>query len=204
MATLRSAASGRHPGGPEGRHERGDHRHAEPEHDRGDHRGHVTLRWSGGQVGAAGLEGLRDPLGQARRPSNRPSTAAKRADEGGLQEDRAEHLALAGAEGAQQGQLAGALRHQDREGVRDDEDAHEQGHAAEHREDRLEEGEALLHVGGLLLGRGDAGEHLGALGQRPWLIAPHELGLRHARGRPTPAPAGSCRGCRPGARPRAG
>ena len=55
------------------------------------------------------------------------------ADEHRLEQHRAEHLALPGADGAQQRELAAALGDDDREGVEDDERADEQRDDAEDR-----------------------------------------------------------------------
>ena len=54
----------------------------------------------------------------------------------GLEQHRAQDLAAAGADGPQQGQLPGALGHEDAERVGDDEPADEQGDAGEDQQDR--------------------------------------------------------------------
>ena len=90
------------------------------------------------------------------RPRSRPTRTASSITEPST-------WRAARADGSQERQLAGALRDEDREGVGDDEDADEQGDAAEDRQRLLEEGEALLHVGGDLGGGLLAGEHLGVV-----------------------------------------
>ena len=68
------------------------------------------------------------------------------ADDHRLEQHRPEHLALARTDGPKQRQLAGALGHEDGEGVGDDERADEQGDSCEEAECGAEEPEALLHV----------------------------------------------------------
>ena len=82
--------------------------------------------------------------------AEKPSTA----DNSPMRRPRAgprQHLPPAGADGPEQGQLACALGHEDREGVGDDEVPTKQGDDGEDREEQPEEGEALLRVG--VLGR---------------------------------------------------
>ena len=77
----------------------------------------------------------------------------------GLEQHRARHLAPAGADRAQQGELAAALGDEDREGVDDEEGAHRQGDAREHEEEGRDERQRLVDAsggagGGVVTGRG--------------------------------------------------
>ena len=69
-------------------------------------------------------------------------------------------MASAGADRPEQGRLARALRHDDREGVVDDERRHDQSDHAEHGHDRREDPDELGHLIGVLLGPLLAGDHL--------------------------------------------
>ena len=73
------------------------------------------------------------------RPATRPIAEATVADRQRLDDDRAQHLAPAGAERPQQRELTRALRDRDRERVVDRERAHEHGDAAEREQEHLQE-----------------------------------------------------------------
>ena len=90
--------------------------------------------------------------GREHEPAEQPEHGGEQADHPRLEHDRAQHLAAAGAERAQQAELARALRDGDRERVVDDERADEQRDRAEDEQRRAHEAEVLLEVGGLLGG----------------------------------------------------
>ena len=117
--------------------------HADDERDH--HGGRPDGQPVGGEVGAERRERGRDALGQP-DAGGHAEHRGHHAHEHRLEEHRAQHLAAARPDGAQQGQLARALGHEDREGVRDHEDADEQRDPAEHLERDLEELEPRLHV----------------------------------------------------------
>jgi hypothetical protein len=58
---------------------------------------------------------------------------------GRFEDDARQHLSAGGAEGAQQGELAGALCHEHRERVEDDEDGDENGDEGEDEQQDVEE-----------------------------------------------------------------
>jgi hypothetical protein len=151
-----------HAGGPDGRHQRRDERDADADEEGDHHRGEPQREPAGGQLGPGALERRRDP----RREEDAEPEAQERADEAdhhGLDEDGPQDLPASGADGPEEGQLAGALRDQDRERVGDHEDADQEGDAAEDRQEGLEEGEAGLDVARQLGGGLLAGDDLGAV-----------------------------------------
>src|SRR4029450_8003214 len=78
-----------------------------------------------------------------------------------LDQDRPHHLAAAGPQAAQQGQLAGALGDDDGEGVEDQEPADQQGHEGEGQQRGGQEApEGVVDGGGRVLSQLLAGEHL--------------------------------------------
>ena len=81
-------------------------------------------------------------------PASRPSTAETRPTRTASTITDSEHLTTTGADGPQQGELAGPLGEQDGEGVRDHEHPDDERDQPEDGERLLEEGEARLHVVG--------------------------------------------------------
>ncbi len=95
------------------------------------------------------------------RPATMPTAEASTPSVSASATTEREHLAAAGAEGAQHRELAAPLRDGDAEGVEDDERADEDGDAGERQEHRREEradrvGRLRGRVGGSLLARLDA------------------------------------------------
>ncbi len=116
------------------------------------------------------------------RPATMPTAEASTPSVSASATTDVEHLAAAGAEGAQHGELAAPLGDGDAEGVEDDERADEDGDAGERQEHRREErtdrvgGLRGLVGGGLLTGLdADAGRHGGLhvggelLGRHAWV-----------------------------------
>ena len=101
--------------------------------------------------------------GHERDAAEQPGERREQADDGGLEHDRAQHLAARRAEHPQQRELARALRDGDRERVVDHERADEQRDAAEDEQRRAKEAELVLEVGGLSGGVLGAGAHLDGL-----------------------------------------
>jgi hypothetical protein len=91
---------------------------------------------------------------------------AEKSEDQGLEQHRAGDLLLAGAQGAEQRQLATALRNQDRERVDDQEGADDQGDAREDQQEGGQEAHRLLDRGGGFVGRLVAGDGLDAVGER--------------------------------------
>ena len=85
-------------------------------------------------------------------PATRPMAAATRPTTTDSSIDRAEHLAAAGADGPEHGEVLDPLGDDDREGVVDDERADEEGDVGERHQERVEEADVLGEVG-LLVGR---------------------------------------------------
>ena len=85
-------------------------------------------------------------------PPTKPTIDATMPTSDGLEQHRTDHLALPRADGPQQGELAAALGHDDRERVEDDEGADEQRDDAEDEQERVEERQVVLHVVLALLG----------------------------------------------------
>src|ERR1019366_5792034 len=108
-----------------GRAHGGHHGDADPDDQRGDHGAGVedqTARRQGDPEPAE--ERLEAQGGQ--HPEPEAHHRGDQADDGRLGQPRTAHLAPAGAQHPAQGQLAGALAHDDREGVEDGERADEQ------------------------------------------------------------------------------
>ncbi len=100
-------------------------------------------------VGAHGLEQQVDGLGDAEAGDDADGRG-EHAQRERLGDHGAEHLAAAGAEGAQHRELAAPLCHGDAEGVEDDERADEDGDAGERQKHRRQE---AVDGGGRLAGR---------------------------------------------------
>jgi hypothetical protein len=151
----------RHPGGPDRGHEGGDGGHAET-HRHGQRRRAGLDHQAGlGDVDVEGVEQHEGP-GREQHAADEAHDRREHADEQRLQQHRAEDLAPPGSDGPHQGQLAGALGHQDAEGVGDDEPTHEQGDEGEHQQSGGEEAERLLDLAGRLVRELLAGDHVGA------------------------------------------
>ena len=153
------------------------HEHADDERD--DDRARRDDRRRRRQVGA---DGLHQPAqaGGEQQPAEQPEQRGDQADQAGFEHDRAQHLAAARAQRAQQRQLAGALRDGDRERVVDDEGADEERDAAEDEQRGADEAEGLLEVGRLLGGVLGPGAHLDALAAQGDGDTGAQLGRRHA------------------------
>ena len=102
---------------------------------------------------------LEDGVERRRRTRCRPARRgrAEHSEQQRLEDRAAEDLAAAGAQRAQQPELADPLGDRDREDVEDQEAAHQQRHAAEHEQHDAEELEVVLDVlrlasGGLVAG----------------------------------------------------
>ena len=91
-----------------------------------------------GSVDARRREHAADQLGEA-EARHQADHGGDRADRQRLGDDRAQHLAPGGAERPQQRELTRALRDRDRERVVDGERAHDDGDAAEHEQEDLQE-----------------------------------------------------------------
>ena len=129
----------RHPGRLEGRQQRRQHGHDDADQQRHDHRAGLELDAGGGDVGAEdraeqGLEAAGDQHAEAEADQR-----GHHGDDQRLEQHRGHHLAAAGPQAAQQGQLAGALGDDDGEGVEDQERAHQQGHEGEGEQRRAQE-----------------------------------------------------------------
>ena len=98
----------------------------------------------GGDVDADGAEQGLEARRPARRRRPRPTDRgdARRRRPASSSTER-EHLAAAGADGPQQGQLTDPLGDDDGEGVVDDEDADEQGDEGEGQQEGVEEAQVL-------------------------------------------------------------
>jgi hypothetical protein len=154
--------------------------------DQAHHQGHddgagEDLGTGGGQVDPEGLEQALQPEGDE-DAEPQPDDRREEADHAGLGDHRHHHLAAAGPQGPQEGQLAGPLGHQDRERVEDDEAADEQRDAGEHQQGGAEEAEGLLHRLGALVRHLLAGDHLDA-GRQDLGHAVAQLQGRHAADR---------------------
>ena len=95
-----------------------------------------------------------------RRGRRAPRPPTQHADDRRLQEHRTQHLAPAGADGAEQAQLPRPLGDDDGERVVDDERGDEQRHAGEQQQRRGEELQPLGDVGAVLGGQLGAGDGL--------------------------------------------
>ena len=118
-----------------------------------------------GKVDPGGLQERAEP-DRDPQPEEEPDDRADDSDDDGLEHDRPEHLPAGGAERAQGGELAEALRNGDRERVRDHEAADEESHPAEAEQEVLDEVQPLLggaRVRARLLG---GGLDLGRLGEQ--------------------------------------
>ena len=111
-------------------------------------------------------------------PGHHAQHRSHQADDRGLEHHAAQDLRAGGAERAQHSQLADALGHGDREGVEDQEAAHQQGHSAEHEQDHPQEAEVVLDVLRLALGRLVAGLDRETGGQH-LVDAPRQLARLH-------------------------
>ena len=89
----------------------------------------ITIELAGMSSPSAPSSALSPPA--RKMPATNPTIDAVDADEHRLEQHRAEHLALPGADRAQQRQLPAALRDDDRERVEDDERPDEQRDHAE-------------------------------------------------------------------------
>src|SRR5215207_8770020 len=119
--------------------------------------------WMAGGRDVGPEEGAQQRL-QAAGDQHPEAEADQRCDQGDdhrLEQHRVHHLAAAGPQAAQQGQLAGALGDDDGEGVEDQEGAHQQGHEGEGEQRGAEEPpDGVVDGGGRVLGQLLAGEHL--------------------------------------------
>ncbi len=100
-----------------------------------------------------------------KEPNSQTDSGRNHADDERLAENRAHDLPTARSYGPQQGELAGALSDEHREGVEDDEQPDEQGHAREDQQEHVEEPESLADGVGLLLVDCFCGDRLETLGQ---------------------------------------
>ena len=113
-------------------------------------RGRISGAWLGSSKPNA-LSRACNPMA-TNTPRIRPITEESTPDEQRLGGDRARDLLAAGADRAQQRELPRPLRHDDREGVVDDERTDEQGDEREHQQEGVEEAQPLLDVVGGLVG----------------------------------------------------
>ena len=139
----------RHARRAQGRGQGGDQRHADADECGDEDRPRLERDAGGRDVGPHGLEEQVDGLGDAEAGDDADGRG-EHAERERLGDHGAEHLAAAGAEGAQHRELAAPLRHGDAEGVEDDERADEDGDAGERQQHRRQEG---VDRGGRLVGR---------------------------------------------------
>ena len=112
---------------------------------------------------AGGVEQRGQP-GQQPRTRGHAQGGADDADDDRLQEHHAEHGGRRGPDRPQQGELLDPLTHAHREGVHDDEGAHEHCDDDEDQQEDLNEAQLLLNGLVLLLDDLGAGPDLGAVG----------------------------------------
>ena len=132
--------------GPEARDE-GDE---DADEQRDDHRPRREHEAAVRQREADGVEELEQALRQ-QKAEEQPDDRGERADDERLDDDRAQHLAPAGAERAQRRELARALRDRDRQRVRDHEAADEERDPAEREQEAAQEGDEGVRVLRVLL-----------------------------------------------------
>ena len=166
VAVIRERGDGRDAHGAARRDDRRDDRHADADGDR-HHRGAgLEHQRRGGQRDPERLEQRLEP---ERGDHAEPETDQRRDQpgDGGLAEDRAEHLPAAGADEAQQRELTRALADGDRERVEDREGADEQRDGREDQQRRRDERQGVVDRGGELVGDRLAADDLDAGGQQP-------------------------------------
>ena len=151
--------------GAPGRADGRDHGHPEAHDDGGDDGPGLEHERPRRQGDAEPLEQRFEARRAANTPRPRPIERGHEPEDGGLDEHGAEHLSPAGPHDPQQGQLPGALAHDDRERVEDREPADEQRDEGEDEECGREEPQRLVDAVGLLVGHGLPGHDLDPGGQ---------------------------------------
>ena len=129
---------GRHPRGAHGGEDGGRERDADADCQADDDRPRRELHAATRDAQAGCVEERAEPLREA-QAAEQAKDGRGDADQQSLGRDRHEDLTPRGPDGAQQRELAPALGHGDREGVEDDEGAHEQRRAGEGQQGRREE-----------------------------------------------------------------